>query len=184
MFMSMNDLLTQALLNQLYPSRLILINGRPPIHHWREEATAWIHGPLMREWPAEDNPCEINDRGVSLPTRITSTLDYRETVELLLTLYWQWSSRYRVILAPTGSKLQTVGAYLVRAAHEDIHVEYPTPKGFLPSYTTGIGKSHLINFGRINNLVKSLLSLSVSLNLLISQSPTTGHPADRILGDQ
>lgn len=31
-FMSFNDALTQVLLNTVYPSRLFLINGRPPVH--------------------------------------------------------------------------------------------------------------------------------------------------------
>jgi len=167
MFLSMNDLLTQALLNQLYPSRLLLINGRPPFHRWREEATASIHNPLIREWPAEDNPCEVNGRGVYLPTRVTSTFDYRETLDLLLSLYWRWSPQYRIILAPTGSKLQTVGSFFIRAAHDDIHIEYPTPKGFLPSYTTGIGSSHLINFGVLRHTVSAIRSLSLKLNLLV-----------------
>lgn len=171
MFMSMNDLLTQALLNQLYPSRLFLINGRPPVHQWREEATAWIHNPLLREWPVEDNPCELNERGVLMPSRVTSTFDYRETADLLLSLYWRWSSRYRIILAPTGSKLQTLGAFFVRAAHDDIHVEYPTPKGFLPSYTTGIGSSHLIRCGVLETTVNALRTLSLQVNLLVEQSP-------------
>lgn len=169
MFMSMNDLLTQALLNQLYPTRLLLINGRPPVHSWREEATAWIHSPLLREWPAEDNPCEINRQGIYLPTRVTSTFDYRETVEMLLDLYWQWSPRYRIILAPTGSKLQTVGAFFVRAAHDDIHVEYPTPKGFLPSYTTGVGTSYLIELGIIEQSIDALRALSLRRHLLVRE---------------
>lgn len=53
-FMSFNELFTQALLNTVYPSRLFLINGRPPNLGWREEATAWIHEQLRREWGEED----------------------------------------------------------------------------------------------------------------------------------
>jgi hypothetical protein len=53
-FMSFNDALTQVLLNTVYPSRLLLINGRPPVHRWREVATAWIHDQVRQEWE-EDN---------------------------------------------------------------------------------------------------------------------------------
>jgi hypothetical protein len=87
-FMSMNEVLTQALINCISPSRLFLINGRPPSHSWREQATAWIHDELRSEWPERDNPCEQRD-GVSLPRRSTSTLDYTDTVKVLLDLYWR-----------------------------------------------------------------------------------------------
>src|SRR5260221_2812698 len=82
-FMSFNDALTQVLLNTVYPSRLFLVNGRPPVHSWREEATAWINDQVRREWD-EDNPVRPTAAGgVPRPTRVASTLDYRETVELL-----------------------------------------------------------------------------------------------------
>jgi hypothetical protein len=145
MFMSFNELLTQSLLNCVYPSRLFLINGRPPEHHWREEATAWIHERLRSEWQEEDNPLDSR----KLPERSTSTLDYRETVLTLLQLYWRLSSDYRLVLAPTGSKLQTVGAFICRTIHPDIHIEYPTPKGYLTLYTSGVGKKWLVRYGRL-----------------------------------
>ena len=137
-FMSFNDALTQVLLNTVYPSRLFLINGRPPVHKWREEATAWIHDQVRREWD-DDNPVEsMSQDGPALPKRIASTLDYTETVALLLSLYWELSVNHRILLAPAGSKLQSVGCYLVKALHPDIHIEYPSPEGFLPPYSAGI----------------------------------------------
>ncbi|MCK4828124.1 hypothetical protein KA005_71000, partial [bacterium] len=90
-FMSFNDALTQVLLNTVYPGRLLLINGRPPVHVWREEATAWIHDRVRREW-VEDNPVlSVNDCCVPMPERVASTLYYQETVLLLLQLYWELS---------------------------------------------------------------------------------------------
>jgi len=150
MFMSFNELLTQALLNCVYPSRLFLINGCPPEHVWREEATAWIHEKLRAEWPDEDNPVDRS----GLPVRSTSTLHYGETVATLLDLYWSLSTNYRMILAPTGSKMQTLGLFLARALHPDIHVEYPTPKGYLKLYTTGIGRKWLVHFGKLDSTIK------------------------------
>ena len=142
-FMSFNDALTQVLLNTVYPGRLFLINSRPPTHSWREEATAWIHDQVRREW-GKDNPVEG-----TLPTRVVSTLDYRETVELLLQLYWQLSADHRVLLAPAGSKMQAIGCYLVRALHADIHVEYPSPDGFSAEYSTGIGRRWVLDLGHL-----------------------------------
>ena len=156
LFMSFNDALTQVLLNTVYPSRLFLINGRPPVHSWREEATAWIHDKVRREW-AEDNPVQpSNTGGVPLPTRAVSTLDYRGTVLLLLELYWQLSATHRILLAPAGSKLQAVGSYLVKALHPDIHVEYPSPEGFSPWYSTGVGNRWLLDLGNLSKLISDI----------------------------
>jgi hypothetical protein len=155
-FMSFNDALTQVLLNTVYPSRLFLINGRPPMHTWREEATAWIHDQVRREW-TEDNPVNSpTSGGVALPKRVVSTLDYRETVWLLLQLYWQLSTNHRILLAPAGSKLQAVGCYLVKALHPDIHIEYPSPDGFFPNYSTGIGSTWLVSLGKLTDLIPAI----------------------------
>jgi hypothetical protein len=155
-FMSLNDALTQVLLNTVYPSRLFLINGRPPVHSWREEATAWIHDQVRREW-WEDNPVQSGvTKGVPLPKRVVSTLDYRETVSLLLQLYWQLSARHRVLLAPAGSKQQAVGSFLVKALHPDIHIEYPSPEGFLPYYSSAVGNRWLLDLGNVSELLANI----------------------------
>ena len=174
-FMSFNEELTQILLNTVYPSRLFLVNGRPPDLEWRERATAWIHEQLRREWPQSDNPVDDS----SLPLRATSTRYYMETVRELLSLYWDLSADYRLLLAPTGSKMQTVGCFIVRAMHPDIHVEYPTPLGYrdpfstdrirerisssaseeleiVDPYSRGIGAKWTVEFGRLGDLVQSL----------------------------
>ena len=146
-FMSFNDALTQLLLNTVYPGRLFLINGSPPEHSWREAATAWVHEQVRREWE-EDNPVGPADgSGLALPLRIASTLDYRQSMALLLDLYWQLSSTHRVLLAPSGSKMQTVACYLMKALHPDIHIEYPSPEGFAPEYSSGVGARWLVNLG-------------------------------------
>ena len=155
-FMSFNDALTQVLLNTVYPSRLFLINGRPPVHAWREEATAWIHDQVRREWE-DDNPVEpSNGEGVAKPRRVVSTLDYRETVSLLLELYWQLSVNHRILLAPAGSKLQAVGCYLMKALHPDIHIEYPSPEGFLPPYSIGMGTRWLLDLGQVSERIAEI----------------------------
>jgi hypothetical protein len=151
-FTSFNDQLLQALLNTVYPSRLFLINGAPPVHHWREEATAWIHEQLRAEWPAEDNPVD----SAGLPTRRASTLDYKESLEHLLHLYWELSVDHRIVLAPTGSKMQTVASYFLRSVQSDTHVEYPTPKGFLDLYSDGIGNSWRIDFPAMGAFVERI----------------------------
>jgi hypothetical protein len=155
-FMSFNDALTQVLLNTVYPSRLLLINGLPPKHAWREKATAWIHDQVRQEWEG-DNPLQpAVQGGLPMPKRVASTLDYRETVSLLLQLYWELSANYRVLLAPAGSKLQALGCYLVKALHPDIHIEYPSPKGFLPYYSSGVGAQWLLNLGQLSKRLSAI----------------------------
>ena len=157
-FMSFNNALTQVLLNTVYPGRLFLINGRPPKHSWREEATAWIHDQVRREWE-EDNPVQPAVAGhVPLPRMAVSTLDYRETVALLLSLYWQLSAHHRVLLAPAGSKMQALGSFLVKVLHPDIHIEYPSPEGFLGAYSSGIGDRWLLDFGTLGPLLAGIAS--------------------------
>jgi hypothetical protein len=155
-FMSFNDALTQSLLNTVYPGRLFLINGRPPLHTWRELATAWVHDQVRREWE-EDNPVGAEKvDGLHLPARVVSTLDYRDSVTLLIQLYWELSAGHRVLLAPSGSKLQAVACYLLKGLHPDIHIEYPSPEGFSPEYSSGVGASWLIDLGIISESLSAL----------------------------
>ena len=147
-FMSFNESLTQVLLNAVYPTRLFLINGKSSAWVWREEATAWIHDLLRSEWPDADNPLieELNG-STALPSRATSTINYAETVNALLDLYWRLAVDHRILLAPTGTKMQTLGCFFVKAMHPDIHIEYPTPEGFLDTYSEEVGDTWLIKLG-------------------------------------
>jgi hypothetical protein len=155
-FMSFNESMTQVLLDTICPSRLFLINGRPPELRWREEATAWIHEQLRKEWPDKDNPINLTGKNKGLPKMVTSTFDYRQTLKVLLDLYWSLAVDHRILLAPTGSKLQSVGCFFGKALHPDIHIEYPTPTGFLDLYSTGIGKMWLIRLGKLGERIDKI----------------------------
>lgn len=174
-FMSFNDVLTQVLLNTVYPGRLFLINGRPPLHSWREAATAWIHDQVRREWE-EDNPVfPVDGDGLGIPRRFASTLDYRETVTLILQLYWQLSANHRLLLAPSGSKMQAVGCYLVKALHPDIHIEYPSPEGFLPEYSTGVAARWLLDLGKFSERLAAIADAERREYLEIPTDPSLSH---------
>ena len=92
----------------------------------------------------------------SLPKRAASTLYYLETVSLLLELYWSLSAKHRILLAPSGSKMQAVGCYIVKALHQDIQIEYPSPEAFKRGYSVGIGKRWLIDLGRLSDRLSAL----------------------------
>ncbi len=154
-FMSFNDALTQVLLNTVYPSRLFLVNEKPPVHSWREAAMAWIHDQVRREW-SDDNVVMGEREGVGIPERSVSTLDYRETVALLSDLYWRLSETHRVLLAPAGSKMQAVGCWIVKALHRDIHVEYPSAEGFQSAYSDGVAQRWYLDCGRLAALLRNV----------------------------
>jgi len=124
-FMSFNEQLIRALLSSINPSRLLMINGRPPRLKWREEATLFIHRNVVDEF-AQDNELDA-ERHLK---RTTSTLDYRETFDLLVKEFLENCYYNRIIVAPTGSKLQALAAGLFKICAPEVHVEYPTPESF------------------------------------------------------
>lgn len=75
---------------------------------------------------------------------------------LLTELYWDLSAEYRVLLAPAGSKMQAVGCFFVKSLHPDIHIEYPSPEGFLAEYSSGIHQSWILKCGKIAELLARL----------------------------
>ena len=164
-FDSFNEALCQALVNVINPSRFILINGRPPRTElrWREQATAYVHQFLRGEWSVEDD---------SYPIKTTSTLYYQETYQLLSDLYWRFSANHRIILAPTGSKMQTIGAYFLRATHDDVHIVYPTVQGFFSDkYSTGVRETWQLNFGRMGDFVEHLRQNEITERLGLPNEP-------------
>lgn len=66
--------------------------------------------------------------------------------------------------------MQAVGCYLAKALHPDIHIEYPSPEGFLPEYSSGIAARWILNLGRLGRLLdvisieerREFLELSIS----------------------
>jgi hypothetical protein len=57
----------------------------------------------------------------------------------------------RLLISPTGSKMQAVAVGIFRSFVEDVQIVYPTPRSFLsPSeYTHGIGQIHLLPLERL-----------------------------------
>jgi hypothetical protein len=119
-----------ALRAELQPSRLTLIHGIPPspANAWRLEAIRRIN--------------RVDT--VKHDALTTSTLDYRETLDCLLRLYGTHSERERLLISPTGSKMQTVAVGLFRTFMDDVQIVYPTPKEFLSPYTEGIGQLYTL----------------------------------------
>ncbi len=118
---------------ELQPSRYTFVEGIPPSpqNRWRPGLISKLnHLSEMQE--AE--------------RFTTSTLDYAETLDCLVSLYSKHAARERLVISPTGSKMQTVAVGLFRAFVRDVQLVYPTPRDFhSPAhYTHGIGPLHVL----------------------------------------
>lgn len=115
---------------------------------WRERAMAEIHDSIIKEY-ANDNP--VDERG--LLNKKTSTVFYQETFELLASIYNQYCYSRRIIIAPTGSKMQALACALIKVCCPDIHIEYPNPESyFISDYSSSkIRMVHEVVIPRFKN---------------------------------
>jgi len=134
-----------ALRAELQPSRLSFIEGVPPGSHneWRLNAIAAANG---------------LDQIQNAERYQASTLYYQETLARLLELYAKHGVHERLLISPTGSKMQAVAVGILRSFVEDVQIVYPTPRDFLKPerYTHGVGEMHLLAlepFSKNNGLV-------------------------------
>lgn len=142
-FTSFNEELIRHCVGSLNPHRLILLNGIPPNPDfmWRAFATQHIHKRLIEEY-SDENPISESS---GLLNRSISTFDYRETVDELLRIRRRFGTYERLIYFATGSKMQTVGLALLKAAFEDVHIEYPIPDSyFFQEYSKGVGLNTMV----------------------------------------
>ena len=107
------------LLHELQPAYTEFIHGAPPArkNKWRTEAIRKLNRSTLDELRGKRD-------------HETSTLDYRETLHKLLKIYAERSMFDRLVVAPTGSKMQAVAVGLFRAALYDVQIVYPTPQVF------------------------------------------------------
>jgi hypothetical protein len=148
-FTSFNEQLVRNMLGTISPYRLIFINGVPPRadYKWRSEAMQYIHTKLIDEY-RNDNEL---DREGHLKL-VASTLYYKETFDVLSYIYGKYGMFERLIIAATGSKMQTVGLYFCKLRFPDVHIEYPTPDSyFFNGMSNGTKKIHEIEIQFFKN---------------------------------
>src|SRR5271157_173980 len=126
-FPSFNTDQLTALRTELQPSRYSIIHGVPPSAEnlWRRDAIARLNH--------TDN-LEVEE------SYSTSTLDYRETLECLLEIYGRHGATERILIAPTGSKMQAVAVGILKAFLTDVQIVYPTQRAYTSptTYTVGV----------------------------------------------
>lgn len=134
------------LLQELQPTYTEYIHGVPPAqeNNWRKEAICKLNHSALEELRGKRD-------------HETCTLDYRETLYKLLQIYAERSMFDRLVVAPTGSKMQAVAVGLFRAALHDIQIVYPTPQVFTTpgEYTLGLRQLYQLDIpvdAFINNI--------------------------------
>lgn len=128
-FPSFDPAQLKNLVEELQPTYTELVHGTPPAerNRWRLDAIKHLNGAILEELKG------ARDHAVS-------TRDYRETLRLLLDVYSRRSMFDRIVVAPTGSKMQAVAIAILRLALDDVQVVYPTPLRFKEerAYTFGV----------------------------------------------
>lgn len=124
------------LIQELQPTYTDLISGIPPAeaNAWRTEAVRKINRPILDSLPRNTN-------------HPACTLDYTETLRILLDIYKERSMFDKIVVAPTGSKMQAVAVALFRAALSDVQIVYPTPHTFTApdEYTVGVRRMYALD---------------------------------------
>lgn len=124
------------LIQELQPTYAEFIHGVPPAskNKWRTEATRTLNHLTLAELRKKKD-------------HETSTLDYRKTLHTLLQIYAERSMFDRLVIAPTGSKMQAVAVGLFRSVLHDVQIVYPTPQTFPKPdrYTSGLRQLYQID---------------------------------------
>ena len=128
-FPSFDPVQLSNLVQELQPTYTEFIHGIPPNQNnrWRTKAIRQLNERTLNELHSKTD-------------HNASTLDYRETLKILLSIYAQRSMFDRLVVAPTGSKMQAVAVGLFRAVLHDVQIVYPTPQIFTKpeNYTLGL----------------------------------------------
>lgn len=124
------------LIQELQPTYAEFIHGVPPDQEntWRTEAIRTLNCLILNELRGKKE-------------HKTSTLDYTETLDKLLQIYTERNMFDRLVIAPTGSKMQAVAVGLFRAVLHDVQIVYPTPQTFTEParYTLGLRQLYKVD---------------------------------------
>ncbi len=111
----------------------------------------FIHGvPLLEENQWRTNAIrKLNDieKIPSSKELYLSTFNYEDTLNILFDIYGKYNEFRRIIIAPTGSKMQSVAVGIFRAFMADIQIVYPTPITFIEphKYTIGVRQTYKLD---------------------------------------
>ena len=135
------------LLQELQPTYVDLVHGLPPAmeNRWRREAIRTLNSSILEPLRKK------NDHEAC-------TRDYRETLGILIEIYRERSMFDRLVVAPTGSKMQAVAVALFRAVLYDVQVVYPTPQIFTQPDRYTVGTRQLYELDLPTREIRKILS--------------------------
>lgn len=140
-----------ALVNEIMPQHLILLEGKPheKHNHWRHMAIRRLNSKVLNEHFA-------NGETITAKERLISTFDYKETIKILEKIYQSNKYAKKIVIAPTGSKYQTLGVFFFKQMHPDVQIIYPVTKKFTDRYTDGYKALWKIAFPSFSKFVSML----------------------------
>ncbi len=145
LFPSFNCDQLASLKGEIQPYFYDFIHGIPPSpdNAWRPQAIKKINH-IDRISPPKQEEMDA------------STLDYRETLECLLKIYGAYTDKDRIVIAPTGSKMQSVAVGIFRTFLNDVQIVYPIPRKFTSPtrYTEGIKNIYTLDMEPFNTFFK------------------------------
>ncbi len=146
-FPSFDPIQLKNLVEELQPTYTDLVYGIRPalVNRWRKEAIQRLNRSIISAFVGSHGYFE------------SSTLDYTDTLKVLLDIYRDRSMFDRILVAPTGSKMQAVAVGILRAVLYDVQIVYPTPRKFTQPdrYTSGVRRLYSVDLpvGEIGRLV-------------------------------
>ena len=139
-FPSFDPVQLSNVMQELQPTHNDVINGVPPCPsmRWRTGAISKLNKTNLRALQ------RVNEHEAS-------TFDYRETLKIILSLYQTHSIYDRIVIAPTGSKMQAVAVGILRGVLTDLQIVYPTPLKFLEPahYTEGVSATFQLSMSSV-----------------------------------
>ena len=135
------------LLQELQPTYVDIVNGLPPAedNRWRAEAIRTLNSSTLESLQRKYD-------------HTACTRDYRETLRILIDIYRERSMFDRLVVAPTGSKMQAVAVALFRAVLYDVQVVYPTPQIFPEPDRYTVGTRQLYELDLPTQDIRRILS--------------------------
>jgi hypothetical protein len=148
-FPSFNYKELTALLNEMTPQYLIEIEGIPHEKHnrWRYNAIRWINKKIPKDFKPKIQIIKHEE---------LTTFDYIETVSVLDNIYKEFRYTHKCIIAPTGSKLQSIGVFFFKQLHSDVQVVYPAAEKFAKEYTEECRHMWMIKFPKFHSYIRIL----------------------------
>ena len=114
----------RALINELAPSVVVLLEGIPPdsLNRWRRDAVRRLNAVAF----------ETADKVIPV-----STASVNESRSALQNVFKEYKYTHRMIVVPAASKLGAVGMAEAISTEVECEVVYPTPVRFQEPYTDG-----------------------------------------------